>query len=61
MNYIRRFDKNNSHLFPITSKDDGHVEPLKQIVDFAHSQGAKFGIQLGHAGRKGSTVAPCEY
>ncbi len=31
---------------------------LKHIVEFAHSQGQKIGIQLGHAGRKASTVAP---
>lgn len=29
-----------------------HVEPLKRIVDFNHSQGSAIGIQLGHAGRK---------
>ncbi len=28
------------------------------ITDFAHSQGAKMGIQLAHAGRKASTMAP---
>ncbi|KAI0022658.1 FMN-linked oxidoreductase [Xylariomycetidae sp. FL0641] len=38
--------------------EDGQIEPLRQIVDFAHSQGTKLGIQLGHAGRKASTVAP---
>ncbi|KAF5371446.1 hypothetical protein D9757_009978 [Collybiopsis confluens] len=38
--------------------DDSHIMGLKQIVDFAHSQGQKIGIQLGHAGRKASTVAP---
>lgn len=27
-------------------------------MDFAHSQGQKIGIQLAHAGRKASTVAP---
>ncbi|KII89986.1 hypothetical protein PLICRDRAFT_29157 [Plicaturopsis crispa FD-325 SS-3] len=37
---------------------DSHVGPLKEIVDFAHSQGQKIGIQLAHAGRKASTVAP---
>ncbi|KAL4741036.1 hypothetical protein BDV11DRAFT_80131 [Aspergillus similis] len=31
---------------------------LKRVADFVHSQGAKFGVQLAHAGRKGSTVAP---
>ncbi|TFY82500.1 hypothetical protein EWM64_g1511 [Hericium alpestre] len=35
-----------------------HEEPLRNIVEFAHSQGQKIGIQLAHAGRKASTVAP---
>lgn len=38
--------------------EDGQIEGLKRIVDFAHSQGQKMAIQLGHAGRKASTVAP---
>ncbi|PVH77430.1 NADH-dependent flavin oxidoreductase [Cadophora sp. DSE1049] len=41
--------------------DDDHLEGewgLKKIVEFAHSQGQKIGIQLAHAGRKASTVAP---
>lgn len=37
---------------------DSQMEPLKRIVEFAHSQEQKIGIQLGHAGRKASTVAP---
>ena len=37
---------------------DSQIEPLKKIVEFAHSQNQKIGIQLGHAGRKASTVAP---
>ena len=37
---------------------DSQMQPLKNIVEFAHSQGQKIGIQLGHAGRKSSTVAP---
>ncbi|TFY60882.1 hypothetical protein EVJ58_g4864 [Rhodofomes roseus] len=37
--------------------DDAQIEPLRQLVKFAHSQGQKVGIQLNHAGRKGSTVA----
>lgn len=37
---------------------DSQIAPLKRIVDFAHSQGQKIGIQLAHAGRKASTVAP---
>ncbi|KAJ4344087.1 NADH-dependent flavin oxidoreductase [Ascochyta clinopodiicola] len=32
--------------------EDGQTEPLRRIVDFAHSQGQKIAIQLGHAGRK---------
>lgn len=38
--------------------EDGQIEPLKRIVDFAHSQSQKIAIQLAHAGRKASTVAP---
>lgn len=37
---------------------DDHIQPLAQIVQFAHSQNQKIGIQLNHAGRKASTVAP---
>ena len=37
---------------------DSQVASLRRIVDFAHSQGQKMGIQLAHAGRKASTVAP---
>ena len=40
---------------------DSHMEPLKRIVEFAHSQNQKIGIQLGHAGRKARYVtARCE-
>ncbi|KAJ5280183.1 NADPH dehydrogenase afvA [Penicillium angulare] len=35
---------------------DSQVGPHKQIVDFAHSQVQKIGIQFGHAGRKASTL-----
>jgi len=50
----------------ITPEDSGiwsdeHIEGewgLKKICEFAHSQGQKIGIQIGHAGRKASTVAP---
>jgi 2,4-dienoyl-CoA reductase-like NADH-dependent reductase (Old Yellow Enzyme family) len=38
--------------------DDSQIEPLRRIVEFAHSQGQHIMIQLGHAGRKASTVAP---
>ncbi|CRK44121.1 hypothetical protein BN1723_016317 [Verticillium longisporum] len=37
---------------------DAHVDKLKEHVDFAHSQNQLISIQLGHAGRKASTVAP---
>jgi 2,4-dienoyl-CoA reductase-like NADH-dependent reductase (Old Yellow Enzyme family) len=35
-----------------------HVEPLARIVRFVESQGAIAGIQLAHAGRKGSCEPP---
>ncbi|KAJ6052894.1 uncharacterized protein N7446_007539 [Penicillium canescens] len=38
--------------------EDGHIEPLKRITEFAHSQSQKIAIQLAHAGRKASAVAP---
>ncbi|HMD36530.1 MAG TPA: NADH:flavin oxidoreductase/NADH oxidase [Vicinamibacterales bacterium] len=38
-------------------KDD-HVAMLTRIVDFIHRQRTLAGIQLAHAGRKGSTVRP---
>jgi 2,4-dienoyl-CoA reductase-like NADH-dependent reductase (Old Yellow Enzyme family) len=37
---------------------DEQIASLKQICDFAHSQNQKVAIQLAHAGRKASTVAP---
>ncbi len=37
---------------------DEHVEPLSRIVRFIHAQGAHAGMQLAHAGRKGSTWRP---
>jgi 2,4-dienoyl-CoA reductase-like NADH-dependent reductase (Old Yellow Enzyme family) len=37
---------------------DSQIEPLKKTVEFAHSQGQHIAIQLAHAGRKASTVAP---
>ena len=36
---------------------DSQIVPLKRIVDFAHTQAAKVGMQLSHAGRKASTLA----
>jgi 2,4-dienoyl-CoA reductase-like NADH-dependent reductase (Old Yellow Enzyme family) len=35
-----------------------HFEPLERIARFIDSQGARPGIQLAHAGRKGSTHRP---
>ena len=37
---------------------DEHIEMLRRIVDFLHSQGAHAGSQLAHAGRKASTKRP---
>ncbi|KAK4444728.1 hypothetical protein QBC34DRAFT_359505 [Podospora aff. communis PSN243] len=37
---------------------DAHIPPLQKLTTFAHSQNQKIGIQLAHAGRKASTVAP---
>jgi len=37
---------------------DSQIPPLERIVKFAHTQGTKIGIQLAHAGRKASTLAP---
>lgn len=39
---------------------DEHVAMLKRIVKFIHSQGARAGVQLAHAGRKGSMAPPFE-
>jgi 2,4-dienoyl-CoA reductase-like NADH-dependent reductase (Old Yellow Enzyme family) len=40
--------------------DDDHVPGLGRIVQFIHSQKTLAGIQLAHAGRKGSTRRPWE-
>ncbi|KAF1809743.1 NADPH dehydrogenase [Eremomyces bilateralis CBS 781.70] len=37
---------------------DSQIEPLRKTVEFAHSQNQKIMIQLAHAGRKASCVAP---
>jgi 2,4-dienoyl-CoA reductase-like NADH-dependent reductase (Old Yellow Enzyme family) len=37
---------------------DSQIAPLKRIVDFVHTQTGRVGIQLAHAGRKASTLAP---
>ncbi|KAL7266684.1 NADH-dependent flavin oxidoreductase [Rhizina undulata] len=38
--------------------EDAQIEPLKRIVTFIHSQSHHVSLQLAHAGRKASTVAP---
>ncbi|EEF57860.1 NADH:flavin oxidoreductase/NADH oxidase [Pedosphaera parvula] len=37
---------------------EDHIEPLARIARFVHKQGAIAGIQLAHAGRKGSCDVP---
>jgi 2,4-dienoyl-CoA reductase-like NADH-dependent reductase (Old Yellow Enzyme family) len=37
---------------------DAHIEGLQRIVRFVQGQGARAGIQLAHAGRKGGMAAP---
>src|SRR6478609_3384058 len=37
---------------------DAHIDTLQKHVELAHSQNALIGIQLAHAGRKASTIAP---
>jgi 2,4-dienoyl-CoA reductase-like NADH-dependent reductase (Old Yellow Enzyme family) len=39
---------------------DEHIDGLRRIVNFVHSQGAIAGIQLAHAGRKASCTVPHE-
>ena len=41
-----------------TIEDQAHAAAFKPMIDFAHSQNVKIGIQLAHAGRKGSTMRP---
>ena len=40
--------------------DDAQVEPLRRIAAFLRGQGAAAGIQLSHAGHKGSSQRPWE-
>jgi 2,4-dienoyl-CoA reductase-like NADH-dependent reductase (Old Yellow Enzyme family) len=40
--------------------NDEQMKEFKKIVDFVHSQNALIGIQLAHAGRKGSTMLPSD-
>ncbi|KAL4921266.1 NADH-dependent flavin oxidoreductase [Aspergillus aurantiobrunneus] len=37
---------------------DSQIAPIRHVIEFAHSQGQKIGVQLAHAGGKASTVAP---
>ena len=37
---------------------DEHIEGLRRIVKFVRAQGSEIGIQLAHAGRKGSVHEP---
>lgn len=37
---------------------DSQIAPLSRIVEYAHGQGQRIGVQLAHAGRKASTVPP---
>jgi 2,4-dienoyl-CoA reductase-like NADH-dependent reductase (Old Yellow Enzyme family) len=37
---------------------DSQIAPLRRVVEFVHSQSQVIGVQLAHAGRKASTVAP---
>ncbi|MGB8261726.1 MAG: NADH:flavin oxidoreductase/NADH oxidase [Terracidiphilus sp.] len=39
---------------------DAHIPALERIVQFLHSQGARAGIQLAHAGRKASISPPSD-
>jgi 2,4-dienoyl-CoA reductase-like NADH-dependent reductase (Old Yellow Enzyme family) len=38
--------------------EDAHVDSWRPITEFIRSQGARAGVQLAHAGRKGSTPVP---
>ena len=47
----------------ITPEDTGlwsdeQIGPMREVINFIHSQGGKVAIQLAHAGRKASTIAP---
>lgn len=41
-----------------TIEDDVHAQAFTPMIDFAHQYGVKMGIQLAHAGRKGSAMKP---
>jgi 2,4-dienoyl-CoA reductase-like NADH-dependent reductase (Old Yellow Enzyme family)/thioredoxin reductase len=46
------------HLRSLRLYDESLLPGMKRLVDSVHQAGAKFGIQLLHAGRQGSTIAP---
>ncbi|KGO47439.1 Aldolase-type TIM barrel [Penicillium expansum] len=52
-----RISPNDSGLWQ-EGTDSEQFKGLCRVVNFVHSQGAKIGIQLAHAGRKASTAAP---
>lgn len=52
-----RISPNDSGLWQ-EGTDSEQFKGLRRVVNFVHSQGAKVGIQLSHAGRKASVVAP---
>ncbi|KAB8231609.1 uncharacterized protein BDW43DRAFT_281953, partial [Aspergillus alliaceus] len=52
-----RISPNDSGLWQEGTESE-QFQGLKRVVDFVHSQGAKIAIQLAHAGRKASTMAP---
>ncbi|KAL1966958.1 hypothetical protein VTN77DRAFT_3702 [Rasamsonia byssochlamydoides] len=37
---------------------DSQIEPFRRVIEFVHSQNQLIGVQIAHAGRKASTVAP---
>ena len=46
--------------FDLGIYQEQHIGKLRQVTDFIHSQGAVAGIQIAHAGRKGSHAVPWE-
>ncbi|KAL4892029.1 FMN-linked oxidoreductase [Aspergillus ambiguus] len=52
-----RISPNDSGLWQ-EGTDSKQFKGLQRVCQFVHSQGGKIGIQLAHAGRKASTVAP---
>ncbi|KAJ5114177.1 hypothetical protein N7456_002711 [Penicillium angulare] len=52
-----RISPNDSGLWQEGTESE-QFKGLQRVANFIHSQGAKVGIQLAHAGRKASTVAP---